>query len=285
MLKQGFRTVGDFLMLLLGSGLYSIGVMCFLTPSRITPGGLTGISAILSQVAFGSTGVWVLLLNIPLLLLGFRKFGGKFVRKTAIATLLCAVLLDVLGTILPTYSGDRLLAAIFGGVLSGTGLALVMLRGASTGGIDIAAKLIHAAHAHLSIGRLMLMIDAGIVALAAVYYQQLETAMYSGVALFASSTIMDNLLYGADKGKLVLIVTRNPKAVAEDIFRSVKRGVTVLDTRGGYTGEQRTMLLCAARRQEVSAVLRIVRERDARAFTVVAEAGQIIGEGFFSRAG
>lgn len=283
MVKNSLRAVGDVLYILLGSALYSVGVMCFLTPSEISPGGLTGISTILSEVALLSTGVWVLILNIPLVILGFRKFGGKFVRKTAMATLINAVLLDALGAILPAYSGDKLLAAVFGGLFSGAGLALVMLRGATTGGIDIAAKLINLKHPHLSIGRLMLTIDAGIVVLAALFYRNAETAMYSAVALFASSTVMDNLLYGADKGKLVLIVTTQPRPVADGIFRSAKRGVTVMDTHGGYTGERRTMLLCAARRQEVTAVLTAVRDSDPRAFVVVAEAGQILGEGFEKR--
>lgn len=283
MRKKGLAGLADILSFILGGALYSIGIMCFITPSQISPGGVTGISAMLSQVAFFTTGQWTLILNIPLVIIGFKKFGGRFIWKTALVTLINSVLLDVVKVFLPGYTGDRLLAAIFGGLFSGAGMAIVMLRGATTGGIDIAAKLLNAKYPHFSMGRLMLLIDAVIVVAAALFYRNAETAMYSVVAIFTSSAVMDSLLYGADKGKMVFIVTTHPKHMSDSIFKSAKRGVTVVDTVGGYTGRQRSMLITAARRQDVAAILSSVKSCDPAAFVIVAEAGEILGEGFEHR--
>lgn len=280
MRKKLITVFVDILVFLFGASLYSIGVMSFITPNEISPGGLTGISTLLSEFAFLSAGVWLLILNIPLIIIGFRKFGGVFIWKTGLVILLTSFLLDLYDSILPKYFGDKLLSAIFGGLFIGCGLAFIMLRGATTGGIDIAAKLINRRMPHISIGRLMLFIDVGIVALAAFFYKNAETAMYSFVALFASSMIMDNLLYGADKGKLIFIMTERDRLVSDEIFKSAGRGVTVADTFGGYTGRQRKMLLCAVRRQEVYLILSAVRKCDEKAFVIVTEAGQIVGEGF-----
>lgn len=283
MLKKKARGLIDLPVFILGAALYSVGVMAFITPSEISPGGVTGISTILSDFVGLSVGFWVIVLNIPLVIIGLVSFGIKFIGKTAAATFINAVMIDVVGAFLPQYSGDKLLAAIFGGIFMGSGLALVMLRGATTGGIDIVAKLTNRRYPHLSMGRLMLAIDAVIVIAAAFFYGKAETAMYSVVAIFASSYVMDSLLYGSDRGKLVLIVSDRPTEIADGIFEKARRGVTMVKTIGGYTGQTKTMLMCAARRSDVSAVLTAVRESDSAAFIVVAEAGEILGEGFEKR--
>ncbi len=277
------RSLADAIFFLAGVSLYALGVAVFITPSEISPGGVTGIAALLTRFSGLSTGLWVLILNIPLVILGLWQFGGRFIWKTAAVVILNAIILDIFDALLPKYHGDRLLAAVFGGIFTGAGLALVMLRGATTGGIDIAAKVLNRRFPHLSMGRLMLMIDAAIVISASLVYRQAETAMYSAVELFAASFVMDSLLYGADRGKAVLIMTDRPTEIADAIFTGVRRGVTMVKTIGAYTGRPRTMLICAARRSDVAAVLAAVRAHDPRAFIIVAEAGEILGEGFEKR--
>lgn len=281
--KKVLRSSVDFIYFVVGAGLYAAGVMIFITPSEISPGGVTGISAILSHFVGLSTGSWIIVLNIPLVIWGWRSLGAKFIVKTAAATFINAIVIDLFGVFLPQYTGDKLLAAIFGGLFSGAGLATVILRGATTGGIDIAAKVINRRYPHLSMGRLMLAIDAVIVGIAAIAYHNAETALYSVVAIFTSSYVMDSLLYGADKGKLVMIVSNKPEEIADGIFKHARRGVTMVRTTGGYTGDPKTMLMCAARRSDVAAVLNTVKSRDPKAFIVVAEAGEILGEGFHKR--
>ena len=162
----------------------------------------------------------------------------------------------------------------------GLSISMFMLRGSTTGGVDIIAMLINRRFPHLTVGRLMLASDAFIVAFSALVYKNIESALYSVIALYASSRIMDVMLYGADKGKIVYIVTENSSCVAEKIMSIVRRGITVIDVTGAYTGRKLKMLMCTVRRNEVSAVCKTARENDKGAFIVVAEAGDILGEGF-----
>ena len=162
----------------------------------------------------------------------------------------------------------------------GLGLSLILLRGATTGGVDIIAKLINLRFPHLTVGRLMLLFDAVVVSLSTLAYKNIESALYSVIALYASSRVIDMMLYGADKGKIIYIITEKSEALSREIMALVKRGITVIGVTGAYTGRRLNMLMCTVRRNEVSAVCRFVRENDRNAFIVKAEAGEILGEGF-----
>jgi len=162
----------------------------------------------------------------------------------------------------------------------GLGISIVMLKGASTGGVDILAKFINRRFRHITMGRVILIIDAFVIAIATLVYRNIESALYSVVALYASSMIMDTVLYGADKGKLIYIVTEKSNEICKDINTRLERGVTVLKAYGGYTGNDRTLLLCTVRRYEVAGIYEVVESYDPKAFIVVTDAGEIIGEGF-----
>lgn len=278
--KQILNIAGDIIFFAAGGFLYSAAVMLFLSPNEISPGGLTGISTMLNHLFMLPVGLTVFVLNIPILIIGFLKFGGVFIIKTTAATVVISAMLDSVEKILPALKIDPILAAVFGGILLGLGLSLFMLRGATTGGVDIIAKLINRRFPHLTVGRLMLLTDAVIVALTAFVYRNTESALYSVAALYASSQVMDMMLYGADKGKIIYIITKNAEDTAKAILSLVKRGVSLIDVTGAYTGAKRRMIMCTVRRNEVSSVYRLVREYDDNAFIVVGEAGEIFGEGF-----
>ena len=155
-----------------------------------------------------------------------------------------------------------------------------MLRGGTTGGVDIIAKFINRRFSHISMGRIMLTIDAGVVALSALVYKNIQSALYSVVALYASTRIMDLLLYGADRGKIVYVISDKPQDIVSDIMTVVRRGVTVINVTGGFSGENKKMIVCTVRMNEVSSVVKNVRKHDDNAFIVIGEAGEIIGNGF-----
>lgn len=273
----------DYLCFVLGSALYAFGFRFFFEPNYISPGGLTGIAAIVNFLFSLPTGLILFLLNIPVLLLGYFKIGGKFIFKTLLVTVFVSFFIDLFTAVLPVFHGERLLAAIFGGAVSGLGLAVVMLRGATTGGVDVIAKVLRLKFPYFSMGRLVLMLDGLVVALAAVCYRDIETALYTAVALFVSSKVMDAILYGADKGRLLMIVTSRGGEMADALFRSVRRGVTVVPVLGGYHRQPREMLVCALRQPEVSRAINTVRKTDPDAFTVVTVTGGILGQGFEQR--
>jgi len=280
MFKKLTKTAKDILWYFSGSLIYSFAVSVFISPNEISPGGLTGISTALNFLFDFPTGITLMVLNIPILILGFVKFGGGFIIKTAIATALVSLNLTITDYIIPTFEIDKILACVFGGILMGLGLGIVIRHGATTGGIDIIAKLINMKFRHLTVGRLILIIDAFIIGIAAVIYGNIESVLYSVISMYASSRVLDIGLYGADKGRLIYIVTEKSDTICSDINRIAHRGVTILSAKGGYTGKERNLLMCTVRIHEVSGIYDIVDKHDSNAFIVVSEAGEIIGEGF-----
>lgn len=270
----------DILYFFVGAIVYSVAVNMFLSPNGISPGGFTGVAAVINHVANIPTGTMLFVFNIPVLILGYIKMGGIFILKTSFVTGLVSVSLDVSAKLLPALKTDGILASMFGGILMGIGLSLILLRGATTGGIDIIAKLINKKHRHLSVGKIILMADGVVIILNAVVYRNAESALYSIIAMYMGTRLMDVLLYGADRGKIIYIVTNAPNEICREINHTVGRGVTKLSVVGGYTGENRTMLMCTVRVHEVAAIHNAVKQYDERAFIVVSDAGEIIGEGF-----
>lgn len=278
--KQLFSFLVDLLFYIAGGIIYSVAVLLFLTENEISPGGLTGIATILNYLFSLPIGTVVFILNIPLLAAGFIKFGGVFIAKTAVATAVMSLTLDISGLFMPKMKIDPILAALFGGLLMGLGISLFMLRGATTGGTDIIAKLINCKFPHLTVGRLMLAADAAVVGLSALVYKNMESALYAVIAIYASSRVMDLILYGADRGKIIYVITDNAKELSDSIMSLINRGVTLLDVTGAYTGTKRQMLMCTVRRHEVAAVCRLATSCDKNAFIIVGEAGEVLGEGF-----
>ncbi len=272
--------LADFLFIGVGTALYSAALTIFLQPSAISPGGVTGLASLTGQITRLPTGVLTAVLNLPLIIWGFRRLGGSFVLRTAVATLIMSVWIDLFDALLPHYSGDRLLAALYGGFLGGAGLAMVFLRGGSTGGTDIAAKIIAKRWPQFSVGKGVLLLDGIIILLVAVVYSSFESALYTTLTIFISTRVIDSVLCGNHRGKLAVIITDRPKEVTEAIFDNLERGVTHLQATGGYSHSPRTMIMCAVRVNEVTALRRAVAHADEGAFAVIAEAAEILGEGF-----
>ncbi len=270
----------DFLIWLVGSAIYAAAVTVFLTPNEISPGGFTGIATVLNFLTGVSAGTILFLLNIPLLILQYIKFGGGFVVKTTAATFLVSFWLNITEKILPKIVIDGVLAAVFGGILSGFGLSIIFLRGASTGGVDVIAKLINNKYRHISIGRVILFSDFAVIGLNALVHRNIESALYSLISIYAATKIIDSIIYGADRGKLVLVITEKGAEITDLIFEKLYRGVTVLNGVGGYTKKEKNVLLCAVRIHEVATLHKIILDTDKNAFILVADVGEILGEGF-----
>lgn len=277
---KALKSITDYGAFFVGCAAYSCGLNAFLTPNKISPGGLTGIAAILNMLINVPTGFTLLVLNVPLLVWGLKKFGFSFLKKTVVATIMMSVLIDIGEMFIPQYLGNRLLAAVYGGVLSGFGLALVFMRGGTTGGTDVLAKIINLRFPFISMGRTMLFLDFVVILLAALAYRDIETGLYTIITIFVASKIIDSLLYGADSGKIAFIVSNKSDDITARIVKNLPRGVTALSGKGAYSKTEREVLMCAVRRQQVAKLRAIVKEIDPDAFMVIADAGEIIGEGF-----
>lgn len=279
--KNVKNRIYDLLFYTVGCFVYAASVIILMRPNGISPGGLTGIATLLNTLVSLPIGLGVILLNIPIFIVGFISLGGEFLIKTAIATVISSVALDLCGGLLTPYSVDGILAAVFGGILSGFGLGLVMLRGATTGGVDIIAKLINRKWQYFSIGRCILIMDGIVVLLSIFVYKSLQNGMYTVISIYTASKIMDAVIYGAGQGKFIYIVTEN-RELEKIIMRELKRGVTRINAVGAYTGNDKLMLLCAVRQYEIKRIINIVKANDKGAFTVVTNTAEIMGEGFIS---
>lgn len=274
------RYVTDVLYWVTGCAIYSFAVAALISPNKISPGGFTGVATALSHLLGVPSGTVLLALNIPLLIFAFKKMGGGFILKTVAVTFLLSFSLNIAENIVPEFVVNPVLASVFGGIMSGFGLSLILLRGATTGGVDIVAMLINSKKPHFSLGRIIMLFDFGVIALAALTYGNIESALYSIITIYVASQIIDSVLYGGDRGKIVLVITGKGRRIAELIGSILKRGATVISATGGYTGENKAMLFCAVRKYEVAPLLSLIREIDETAFITVSDAGEIIGQGF-----
>lgn len=274
--------VTDAVLFLIGSLLYAASVNIFTAPNNIAPGGLTGVATMLNYVFGLPIGTMILVMNIPLFILGFFVFGFQFVIKTVIATALSSVVIDATAGIMPQYTGQPLITVAFGGVLAGLGLGLILMRGGTSGGTELAANLLTKRFPHISIGKLIMVLDVTVVLVSAWVYREFESPLYAILVIFITSRVIDAVLYGTSlgTGKMMFIVSPKNKEIARAILTRMERGVTELKARGGYSGAEGEVLLCAVRRQEVYKVYGLVHGIDPDAFIIVGDAGEITGEGF-----
>ncbi len=279
-MKNAKTYITDAVFWLAGCALYAAAVALLLEPNQISPGGFTGIATLVNFLFSVPVGTVLFLLNIPLFFLQYKKYGLPFIAKTAIVTLIASVMLDIAAAFLPRFEIDGILASAFGGIMCGAGLSLVLLRGATTGGVDVIARLINDKYPYITVGRVIMLFDFFVVGLSALVYGNIESALYSLISIFASSKIIDAMLYGGGKGKLIFIITERPDLVQPFILREIGRGVTVVDAVGGFSGRQKAVLMCAVSTFQMPAVRIAVKQKDKGAFILVADAGEIIGQGF-----
>ncbi len=279
----------DIMLCALGTLMYSASVVCFIQPMQFVPGGLTTLAIMVNHfLPFLPVGMLVFLLNVPLFIASWKAFGFRFIAKTLGCSVMLSVFIDVLTPLAEKYpfllySGDeKLLAAIFGGIIMGVGLGIVFLRGATTGGTDIIGRLLRLKFPHVSVGKLVMVSDLVVISLAGLMYKSFETVLFSLVIIFLNSLAVDFVVSGRNNSKMMLIMTSKPEEVMRDIMTVIDRGVSVLDAVGGYTGEARKMLMCVVRAHEVSQVRHIIAKYDEKPFIVITDSKEVLGEGFKS---
>ncbi len=249
----------------------------FLTPCNIAPGGLTGVGMIVNYLFHFPIGTTALLLNIPLFLMGYRSMGRVFVVRSLAATILFSLSIDVLQ--LPPLTTDPMLGAIFGGALMGVGLGLILRGGATTGGTDMIAKMVHHRLPFLSTGLFLMIIDCIVVLAAAVCIGTTE-ALFALVCIFINGRVIDMVMLGLSKNKACFVMSDRWEEISHLVLTDMDRGATQLLARGAYSGKERPVLLCVLPPQEVARFKEIVRREDETAFMFITEAHEALGEGF-----
>lgn len=273
------KKLKSYLLILLGVISVSAGIgLCFV-PNKIVTGGVSGISTILYHSLHIPTGISYYAINLALLLIGFKILGKPFVFKTVI----CAggvSLFTELFSYLPPLTDNIFLATVYGAVLYGFGIGLTLINEASTGGTDIAGRLIQYFFPHMQIGKLLLFVDGLVLIASFLCFKTVDLVLFGVCGLAISSTAIDWLIRKMNISKLAFIITGSGHDMAQHLVSSSPRGVTVIDVTGAYTQEEKQMLVCALKENEIPEFERKVLEQDEGAFVIYAESEQIVGNGF-----
>ena len=264
----------------LGSALFAAGFAFFLQPNDLSSGGISGLALILVELTqLGSVGVVSILINLPLFLLGGLKIGKRFFVGSLIGMLLSSVLIDGFAALhLPAV--EPIIAIVYGGVLCGLGIGIVFAAGTSTGGSDILVRLLKLRYRNVPIGQISLTFDALVVLLTGIVFRDMNKALYTGITVFLSGKMVDAVVYRFDYSKVAMIITKEYDTIAREIGDKLDRGATFLHGEGSYSGEETKVILTAVKKQQIAQLKELVMTLDPKAFVIVQEAHQVLGDGF-----
>lgn len=294
-MKKALNFIKVYLVITFGAAITALAINIFLVPYKIAPGGLSGLATVIFYLSGGKlpVGTTMLVINIPLFFMGYKFIGRHFFVRTLYGTIVLSVIIDLTENymaelakkLLVNEAGsattpDILLYSIIGGFLSGIGLGLVLKMEATTGGTELAAKLLNRPVRNLTIGQILLAIDALIIAFAIVAFNSVLIGLYSLVSLFITTKVIDAMVEGVDYARAVLIISGKQEEISEKIIREMDRGVTELKGRGVYSGKDKNVLLCVLSRSEIPHLKEIVHSLDMNAFMILADVREVLGEGF-----
>lgn len=269
----------QYAVITLGCAIYAVTFNWFFQPNSIAMGGFTGLAQIINRLIPAlPVGLTVLVMNVPLMILGVRKQGVKLLIATLYATTVSSLMVDGLHMLYVFPPMDPLLACVYGGVLLGVSMGLMMMMGGTTGGSDLAARMLKYKLRSLSIGRLCLLIDAAVVTLYAITFQSINNALYGIISMYICSVAMDAVVYGSN-AKMAYIISSRSGEIAK-LLLGMNLGVTLLSGKGGFSGDEKQVVLCAFKRSQIAAIKAAVTGSDPNAFIIVCEAHEVLGEGF-----
>ncbi len=273
----------DLLIDLIGGALYAAGIYSFASPADFAPGGISGLAIIVNHFTQLPIGVCTLLLNIPIILLCVRTLGRRFFLRSLRTMFISTLLMDAVFPLFPVYTGEKFVAAIFAGALSGAGLALIYWRGSSTGGTDFLILSLQKKLPHLSIGNITIFIDGTVILLGGLIFGQLDAVLHGIIMTAVSTTMIDKVTGRFISGQMALIVTDEGQKVSKAIMNEIGRGVTAMDAEGMYSGSSRRVLLCACSRAEATRIRAIAAKQDDDSLVVLCPFDTAYGLGFQPR--
>ena len=277
--KKGIQILCDILVCIIGSALVGTALSVFTIPNEIAPGGISGLSTALAYMLGVRVSVLSLVLNIPIMLAAYRLLGKRSFFYTLLSTALLSGFIE-LASFLPVYTGNILIAAVYGGVLSGIGIGILFLRNITTGGTDLLALMLHKAFPNVPNGTILAVIDGIVVLIAVLVFQKIEVALTSVLTIYFSSKVIDLIAQGVDYAKVIYIVTDKGKELSAVLNSSTDRGNTVIKAFGGYTGAEKQLVITVTRRNVLAQTLRLIHATDPAAFTFVTDSTEVHGEGF-----
>ncbi len=271
--------IKEYAYLVVGALISALALDLFLAPNRIAPGGASGLGTILLNALGVPVSVTVLAVNLILFAVGFKKFGKKTIAMTFAATLMLSAFIQIFSFLKP-LSDDMLLSSAFGGAMLGFGSGLTIASGASTGGTDFLAVILNGSFSHVAVADFILIIDLVIAVLSGMVFKNYSLLLYALFALYVNAKFVDRVINGFRFARLVYVVSAKNKQIAEKLVKELDMGVTALYGRGMYSGNEQMVLMCAMRRNEFPKFRKTIEAQDKNAFIILAEANEVLGEGF-----
>lgn len=279
-MREFWKKFGWIPATIVGSTIFALGFALFLMPNNMNAGGISGLAQVIVEIlGFGSVGTLSILINLPLFILGGLKIGRKFFAGSMVGMLLSSVLIDLFALIeFPTV--EPLVGVLYGGVLCGIGLGMVFIFGTSTGGSDILVRLLKLRYRNVPIGQISMSFDLIVVILTGLVFGDITKALYTGITVFLCGQVIDAVVYRFDYSKVVLIISKEHKAIAFAIGQRLNRGATFLHGEGSYSHRDTMVILTAVKKQQLAELKELIMEIDPNAFVIVQEAHQVLGDGF-----
>lgn len=275
------KKVKKYVIITLAAFVYAIGVSLFTDPNNMAPGGVTGISIILSRLLPVSTGTLIFLINVPILIFAVLKFGHELTTSTIYATMLISFFttwLEPFGA----ATDDILLAALVGGTLTAVSIGVIMRAGATTGGMDIIVKALRLHFPHLKTGKIFFIADTLVVTLSGIVFRDLNAALYAAISAICTSVVMDIVLYGRDEAKLLYIISDRAEEIAGRLLSDLDIGVTYIKGQGAYSGDNKRVIMCVVKKPVSPRAEEIVKQEDPNSFMIITSATEVFGEGYKS---
>jgi uncharacterized membrane-anchored protein YitT (DUF2179 family) len=279
--KNKVKNLFDYLMIVLGSFIMASALMFFLIPNKVSAGGVSGISTILYHLFNWPAGVTMLAMNIPLFIIGVRVFGKKFGLKTLWGIIWISFFTDLIDVILdlPSATHDPMLATLYGGLLLGVGLGVIMKGRGTTGGSDIIARILNK-YLHISLGNSFIVVDTLVIITMGIVFRNIDLILFCLISLVISSKIVDIIIEGVTSEKAITVISMKWEHIASRIMNEVKRGVTATDSCGLYTNSEKKTLYCVVATRQIEQIRRIIKQEDPSAFVTVSNVSIMQGEGF-----
>ena len=273
------RFLKDISISILGCSLAAFGTACFLLPNQLSSGGFSGIATILYYFFNFKMGTTIIILNIPVFIIAYIKMGKNFVSKTIISTIAFSKLIDVF-TILDFHVEDKFLASIYGGILIGIGLALIFKVGSSTGGSDLIATITQAYNPYIKTGQVLVIIDFVIVLLNLIVFKNVDIGLYSFIAIYLISKMVDLVFEGINFSKMIYIISDNYEQISKAINKELKKGATEFYGRGSYKGNDKRIVMCVTKRNNIVRIKELANSIDSNAFIIISDVREVYGLGF-----
>lgn len=280
-MERIIKLIKEFFMLTVGSLLCGVGIGLFLDPNRLAPGGVSGISIILSSILPIETGSIIFMINIPLVILGFWKLGYKMMFRTFYCIFLLSYSTNNMLLWLGEYAtDDKLISALAGGVLVGMGIGFIMKMGSTSGGTDIIVRILRKKYPHIKTSAILSAVDFCIVVVSAIVFKDIIVALYACIAVVAQNIVLDKVLYGSDEAKLVYIISDRSAELADRLLKDVNVGATYIEGKGAYSGQDKQIIMAVMRKALAPKAEEVVKDVDPGAFMIFTSANEIYGLGY-----